>query len=138
MSIMKRRFRDYIYTSALLAPAVLLGGRALAVDPNSPTAQACTGIGGTLNAAGKCVVATSSGKVGDLGTAFKAVANTLIFVVGAISIIMVIIGGLRYVLSGGDSAGIKSAKDTVLYALIGVGVAIVAYALVNFVITAIT
>lgn len=135
---MKRRFRDYVYASALVAPVVLYGGSILAaVDPNSPTGQACTGIGGTLDAAGKCVVKTSSGGNGDLGTAFKQVANTLIFVVGALSVIMVIIGGLRYVLSGGDSAGIKSAKDTVLYALIGVGVAIVAYAMVNFVITAI-
>ena len=134
----KRRFRDYVYASALVAPAILYGAPVLAaVDPNSPTAQACTGIGATIDAAGKCVVTGASGAKGDLGTAFKQVANTLIFIVGALSIIMVIIGGLRYVLSGGDSAGIKSAKDTVLYALIGVGVAIVAFALVNFVITAI-
>lgn len=133
--MMKNRFKHYVYASVLMAPAILYASPVLAVDPASPSAQACAGIGGTIDSAGKCVVKTASGGNGDLGGVFKAVANTLIFVVLAVSVIMVIIGGLRYTLSGGDSAGIKSAKDTVLYALIGVAVAIVAYALVNFVVT---
>jgi hypothetical protein len=62
------------------------------------------------------------------------IINVLIFAVGAISVIMIIIGGLRYALSGGDSAGIKSAKDTILYALVGVVVAVLSYAIVQFVI----
>jgi len=70
-----------------------------------------------------------------LSGSFAAIANTLIFIVGAISVIMVIVGGLRYVLSNGDSAGLKSAKDTIMYALIGVAVAVFAYALVAFVIS---
>jgi hypothetical protein len=65
---------------------------------------------------------------------FSVISNTLIFLVGAIAVIMVIIGALRYVLSNGDSAGLKSAKDTILYALIGVVVAMISYALVQFVI----
>ncbi len=60
--------------------------------------------------------------------------DTVIMIIGALSVLMVIIGGLRYVLSGGDSAGIKSAKDTVMYALIGLAVALLSYALVGFVI----
>jgi hypothetical protein len=63
----------------------------------------------------------------------KSVTTTLIFVVGAVAVIMIIIGGLRYVLSGGDSAGTKSAKDTILYAIIGLVVAVVAYGIVAFV-----
>lgn len=131
---MKRRFRDYLYNLMLWAPALLYGGGAALAG--TPSQEACAGIGGTLSGT-NCVVAGASGAKGDLGTAFKAVANTLIFIVLAVSTIMVIIGGLRYVLSGGDSAGVKSAKDTILYALIGVGVAIVAYALVRFVVNAI-
>lgn len=65
---------------------------------------------------------------------FKNIANTLIFIVGAVSVLMIIIGGLRYVLSAGDASGVKSAKDTVLYAVVGVIVAILAFAIVNFVI----
>jgi hypothetical protein len=64
---------------------------------------------------------------------FASLANTLTFLVGAVSVIMIIIGGLRYVLSNGDSKAVTAAKDTILYAIIGVVVALVAYAVVHFV-----
>ncbi len=60
--------------------------------------------------------------------------NTLLFIVGVASVIMIIIGGLRYVFSGGDPKNTTAAKDTILYAVIGVVVAALAYAIVNFVI----
>ena len=50
---------------------------------------------------------------------------------------MLIWGGIRYVLSGGDSGAVSSAKKTILYAVVGLIVAILAYAIVNFVITTI-
>ncbi|HEX6416030.1 MAG TPA: hypothetical protein VFZ62_00715 [Candidatus Saccharimonadales bacterium] len=66
---------------------------------------------------------------------FTTVTNVLLFIVGAISVIMVVIGGLRYVLSGGNSSNITTAKNTILYAIVGLIVSLLAYALVNFVIT---
>lgn len=69
---------------------------------------------------------------------FQTVANTLIFLVGAVSVIFLIIGGLRYVVSQGDSKNVSAAKDTILYAIIGIVVAVVSFALVNFVITALS
>ena len=66
---------------------------------------------------------------------FKTVANVLLFIIGAISVIMLIIGGIRYTISQGDSSAVQSAKNTILYAVIGLIVAILAYALINFVIT---
>ena len=65
---------------------------------------------------------------------FKIITNVMLFLIGAISVIMLIIGGIRYVVSGGDSSAIQSAKNTILYAIVGVVVAILAYAVVNFVI----
>lgn len=65
---------------------------------------------------------------------FKTVANVLLFIIGAIAVIMLIIGGIRYTVSQGDSAAVQSAKNTILYAIIGIIVAILAYAVVNFVI----
>jgi glucose uptake protein GlcU len=70
-----------------------------------------------------------------LAGVFGEVANILIFLVGAVSVIMIIIGGLRYVTSNGDSKNVESAKNTLLYAVIGLIVAIVSYAIVNFVVT---
>ena len=50
---------------------------------------------------------------------------------------MLIFGGLRYVVSGGDSKKVTDAKNTVLYAIIGLIIAILSYAIVNFVLNAI-
>ena len=72
----------------------------------------------------------------DIDTTFRDVVNFLLYLIGAIAVIMLIFGGFRYVTSGGDGSAITSAKNTILYAVIGLAVAIIAYAIVNFVITA--
>ena len=69
---------------------------------------------------------------------FATITNVLLYVIGAIAVIMIVIGGLRYVLSGGDSSQISAAKNTILYAIIGIIIAILAYAIVNFVIGSFT
>ena len=70
---------------------------------------------------------------GDAGV-FSKISSVLLFIVGAIAVIMIVIGGLRYVVSGGDASQVQSAKNTILYALVGIIVAILAYAAVNFVV----
>lgn len=71
---------------------------------------------------------------GGQGGIFRTITNVLLFLIGAISVIMLIVGGIRYVVSGGDSTAVTNAKNTILYAIVGVVVAILAYAVVNFVI----
>lgn len=63
----------------------------------------------------------------------KTIVGILLFVLGAIAVIMIIIGGIRYTTSNGDANQTKAAKDTVLYAVVGLIVALLAYAIVNFV-----
>ena len=65
---------------------------------------------------------------------FQTITNVLLFIVGAVSVIMLIIGGIRYTISGGDSTAVTSAKNTILYAVVGIIVSLLAFALVNFVI----
>ncbi len=93
-----------------------------------------TGSSGLQNGA-NCAQAsgTSDQLFGEDGL-FKKVSNILVFLVGAVSVIMLIIGGFRYVVSGGDSSGVESAKNTILYAIVGIVVAFLSYAAVNFVI----
>ena len=67
--------------------------------------------------------------------AFRKITNTILYIVGVIAVIMLIIGGIRYVISGGDAKKVTDAKNTVLYAIIGLVIAVFAYAIVNFVIT---
>jgi len=74
------------------------------------------------------------GDGGFIGTA----TNILLFVVGALSVIMLIVGGLRYVISGGNASAVTAAKNTILYAIVGLVIAFLAFAAVNFVIGAIT
>lgn len=66
---------------------------------------------------------------------FYKILQTVTLLTGAISIIMVIVGGFRYIISGGDSAATKAAKDTILYAVIGLAVTIFAQTIITFVLS---
>lgn len=68
------------------------------------------------------------------GGIFQRVVNTVIFLVGAIAVLMLIIGGIRYVISAGDENAVKGAKNTILYAIVGIVVALLAFAAVQFII----
>jgi len=59
--------------------------------------------------------------------------GTLLFVVGVVSVLMIIVGGFMYVLSQGNSASVTKAKNTVLYAIVGLVVSLLAYAIVFWV-----
>ncbi len=72
------------------------------------------------------------------GNVFQTVANILLLLIGAVAVIMLIIGGFRYVVSGGDSNAVEGAKNTILYAVIGIVVAFLAYAAINFLIGELT
>jgi hypothetical protein len=64
----------------------------------------------------------------------QVVLNIIIGIIGALSLLFITIGGFRYILSQGDPQGISKAKGTILYALIGLVIAVVAEAIVAFVI----
>lgn len=69
---------------------------------------------------------------------FRTITNVLLFILGAVSVIMIIIGGLRYVISGGNSTNVTAAKNTILYAIVGVIIALLSYAIINFVLNSFT
>lgn len=71
-------------------------------------------------------------------SALANVVNTLLFVIGAVSVIMIIYGGFRYVTSAGEASAVKSAKDTIMYAVVGLVIALVAWGIADFVINALT
>ncbi len=61
------------------------------------------------------------------------VINIFSLVVGVVSVIMIIVGGLRYITSGGDSGSVGGAKNTILYAIIGLVIVALAQVIVRFV-----
>jgi len=69
---------------------------------------------------------------------FTTIVNVLLFIVGVLSVIMLIIGGLRYVISGGNATAVTAAKNTILYAIIGLIIAFFSYAIINFVLNSLT
>ncbi len=62
------------------------------------------------------------------------IVNALLYVLGAVAVIVIIIAGILFATASGDPALITKAKNTLLYAVIGLIVAILAYAIVNYVI----
>lgn len=61
------------------------------------------------------------------------IINVLLFIVGAVAVIMLIWGGIRYTTSAGNAAAVTSAKNTIIYSIVGLVVAFLAYAIVRWV-----
>ena len=111
----------------LLIPLFILG--IVAVPQGSVYAASAFDACGAANPSPVC--ASKNDK--EVDSILKTLVNTLIYILGAIAVIMIVVGGIRYTTSNGDASGIKSAKDTILYAVVGVVVALLAYSIVNFV-----
>ena len=71
----------------------------------------------------------------DLYTMIQNILNWIFGVIGIVAVIMIIIGGFNMMISSGDPGKVKKGKDTILYGIIGLVVAILAFAIVNFVLT---
>lgn len=125
MSI-KKSLRGLLIVPAL---ALAVGVVVPVVQPDVAQAQTSweEGIEGGLGATGQ------EDKNIAVDSLITRIVNVLLYIIGAASVIMIIVGGFKYVTSGGDSNGVTSAKNTILYAVIGLVVALLAYAIVNFV-----
>ena len=123
------RIQSFVSTS-LVALAMMIGVGVAALQPASVTA-APVDVLQQCNSQSK--VCKGTGK-NSLYTLIQNIINLLLMVIGIIAVIMIIIGGIRYTTSGGDAGQTKMAKDTILYAIVGLVVAIMSYGLVNWVI----
>lgn len=76
-----------------------------------------------------------SGAPREVGSSqIAAILGTAYLIAGIVAVIVIIVGGIRYASSNGDSAGVQSGKNTILYAVVGLIVVIMAAAITNFVI----
>lgn len=117
-----KKFRLAIITIFIALSAVLATPLLVQAAPAGDIMQGVTAVGGNQG--------------GTLEGNLKIVVNILLFILGAIAVIMIIIGGIRYATSNGEASSVKSAKDTILYSVIGLIVAAMAFAIVNFVVNA--
>ena len=68
------------------------------------------------------------------GNDIETLLMNVYIVAGIVAVIAIIIGGIRYTTSGGESSNISAAKDTILYAVVGLVVVVMAAAITDFVI----
>lgn len=117
-----------ILLSAVLGSLALAPVHSYAATDGSKN-EVCKGLGEVVN---------DKTCTGDSGGSFDKLVSTLLnlfsTIVGVVSVFMVIFGGFRYITSGGDSSKVTSAKNTIIYAVIGLVVVAFSQILVKFVI----
>ncbi len=126
--------KNIIKKVSMVTAAFALALAAL-LTPVVPVSAQNSTLDGINSARGEGVPGTLFG--GD-DSIFTTVVNILLFIIGAICVIMLIWGGIRYTTSAGNAASVTAAKNTIMYAIIGLVIAFLAYAIVNWVLVAIT
>lgn len=104
-----------------------------AKDILGPSAECSNGTAGTGSSA-VCTDDSNTSAANDpIVSKLRNIARIIAFIAGAAAIILILVGSLQYVTSNGDSNKIKSARDTVIYALIGLVVIVLAATIIEFV-----
>ena len=87
----------------------------------------CPGVSAEIKASAGC-----SNSPDKLSNTIQVILNSIIGVLGLVAVVFIIIGGVQYITSQGDSTKTKKAKDTILYACIGLVICALAFAIANF------
>lgn len=132
MTEMIKKIRNFIINtgivSTLLVPTF---GMAVVHAQPAPREALCGGATGLqIESRQACEDPEAEGPVNNLIT---SIINIFSVVVGIIAVIMIIFGGFRYITSGGDSGNISSAKQTIIYAVVGLIIVALAQVIVRFV-----
>jgi cytochrome bd-type quinol oxidase subunit 2 len=135
---MLKRFRKRIAMAAaalaLVAVPALVPVAVSAQDSATSDPLKC---GTTLNVDSTSGCDISQGTSG-INSIITNIVNIFSIIVGIVSVIMIIYGGFRYVTSGGDSGNVSAAKNTIIYAVIGLVVVALAQFIVQFVLDKVT
>ena len=126
--------KTLVLTTMVMISSIFIVLNASLVYAADATDEVCRGIGATSGTGG-CNVERGSLTADSL---VRTVVNILSIVVGIIAIIYIIIGGIKYITSSGDANNVTSAKNTIMYAIIGLVVVALAQLIVRFVLGRIT
>ncbi len=145
-----KNIKKHYSLRAIIAVAIVVftisfaGQSVIAVsEPNSISQQTIVAVSGTskmqvcgeLQKLDPTACGGSSSSI--LQSVIKPIMQVLIIIVGGVSVLVIVMGGLLFVLSAGDANTTKRAKDAILYAVVGLVVAIFAQAIVSFVLGAV-
>ncbi len=126
--------KTYLVSLAAAFALVFSAAPALVAAETTGVTQGPVGCGIELQTGNNCPVDGKLGEEKVIGI-IKQIINVASLLVGAVCVIMIIFGGFRYMVSGGDSSGVTTAKNTILYAVVGLVVVLLSQALVRFVFT---
>lgn len=94
--------------------------------------DACQGVGlATGDTGAKC--GDAAGTTNSINKLISSIINIFSWVVGIVAVVMILVGGFRFVTSGGDSSNVASARNTIIYAIVGLVVVAMAQIIVHFV-----
>lgn len=119
-----------IIVAIMLVCSLLMGGLAMgsqAFAKNDFTSKACDNADATQKAALGCDKDEQAPKV------VTNIINAVISVVGIVAVLVIVVAGQRYITSNGDPTKLQQARNMIIYGLIGVIIALLAFAIVNFV-----
>jgi len=136
---MLKRLKQVVVTlSSLALFSIPVLSPVLVHAENAVVAGVCEGVNTattTEGAAPTSATCTTKGDNEALNSIIHFVINTFSIIVGAVSVIMIIYGGFKYITSGGDSGNVSGAKNTILYALLGLVIVALSQLIVYFVLS---
>ena len=135
---MTRKIKNLIMTFAslfVLATPLAMPVAAYAdVSPSDVKNSLCSG--SNFDVSGKNTANCDSGSnTSGFNNLLRNIVNIFSAVVGVIAVVMIIVGGLRYITSGGDSSKVSTAKNSIIYAIVGLVIVALAQLIVRFVLT---
>ncbi len=124
---MKKLLLVFVFLAAF---ATLFAIPQSAYAATDPLQGACAGSG---SASATCKGRTTNDPLLGPSGVLTKVVQIIVMATAVIAVIMIMIGGFKYMISNGDSANINSAKNTILYAIVGLVVAVIGQSIVSFV-----
>lgn len=121
---------------ALLALAAVVTFAGIMAGPVSAlsTPMAALDLFGNCTDPSCSVVKDNSLQQGSSNFAVKNLINTALYILSGLCVIVIVVGAIRIAISNGDTSAVSSGKMAILYAVIGLAVAVLSYAIVNFVV----
>jgi len=135
---MIQKIKNYllIASTALMVAVPALAPVAVSADCTHIGSQVAAGAGSVANENGGAISCTDPGTATNGISSLAAhLVNIFSIIVGIVAVIMIIYGGFRYITSGGDSGSVGNAKNTLIYAIVGLIIVALAQVIVRFVLS---
>lgn len=133
---MIQKIKNYLLlvSSLLMMGAPVLVPAMVSADCNGIANEISKGANGAASGSATSTCSTGTG-VDDtsIATLASKIVNIFSVIVGVVAVIMIIFGGFRYITSGGDSGKVGNAKNSLVYAIVGLIIVALAQLIVHFV-----